>query len=247
MIGIRGRPRPEPQKIVRLSLRSKSEALEAGRSDISSFIQTRLRLAPAPTLPEIRLYAAHPGSGLRRLEDDEGGGDAPPPYWAYLWAGGAALARHILDSPGIVQGRRVLDLGAGSGVVGIAAAKAGASSVVAVDVDPNAVAAIGLNAAANGVVVAAQCADLLGDAPGAFDIVAVGDLFYEPSLASRVTRFLEFCLASGVKIYVGDPGRVDLPRARLRPLASYPSRDFGETEGGSDRQSGVYAFESDTD
>ena len=128
-------------------------------------------IAPVPSLPEIRLYTAHPGSGLRRLADpqqssdadddtvepdddtDDHGPEPQPPYWAYAWAGGAVLARYILDHPQSVAGRRVLDLGAGSGLVGIAAAKAGASAVIAAEIDRNGVAAIGLNAAANGVAI----------------------------------------------------------------------------------------------
>ncbi|RWQ72876.1 MAG: methyltransferase, partial [Mesorhizobium sp.] len=127
--------------------------------DPVAFIRANMRLLPVPSLPEIRLYTAHPGSGLRRLADPEGQGFEPegpeeeakagdnepqPPYWAYAWAGGAVLARYIIDQPQTVVGRRVLDLGAGSGLVGIAAAKAGASDVIAAEIDRNGVAALGL-------------------------------------------------------------------------------------------------------
>src|SRR5207244_1431770 len=103
--------------------------------DPLSFIRDRLRLAPVPLLPEIRLYSAHPGSGLRRLAPAKGEGAEPPPYWAYHWAGGLALARYLLDRPLTAKGRRVLDLGAGSGIVGIAAAMSGASEVIAAEID----------------------------------------------------------------------------------------------------------------
>src|SRR6185312_15878473 len=106
------------------------------------FIRMNMRIAPVPMIPEIRLYTAHSASGLRRLVDSDDSADPSPPYWAYPWAGGAVLARHFLDNPQTVAGRRVLDLGAGSGIVGIAAAKAGASEVIAAEIDRNGVAAI---------------------------------------------------------------------------------------------------------
>ena len=109
-----------------------------GQGDAMRFIRENMRVAPVPLLPEILLYTAHPASGLWRLAGPEAdGADLPPPYWAYQWAGGAVLARHFLDRPETVRGRRVLDLGAGSGVVGIAAAKAGASQVIAAEIDPH--------------------------------------------------------------------------------------------------------------
>jgi predicted nicotinamide N-methyase len=205
------------------------------------FIQDHMRIAPAPGLPEIRLYAAHPASGLWRLVGR--GGDDPPPYWAYHWAGGTALARHILARPETVADLRVLDLGAGSGIVAIAAAKAGARTVLAADIDRNAIAAIGLNAAANDVAVSATSGDLTAGAPPAVDLIAVGDLFYERELAGRVTAFLDLCLAAGVKILVGDPYRAYLPIPRLRLLAEYAVADFGDARDCAAKASGVFAFE----
>lgn len=188
-------------------------------------------------MPKIRLYTAHAGSGLWRLT---GRGDGPPPYWAYRWAGGTVLARYLLDHPEAVRGRRVLDLGAGAGIVGIAAMLCGASAVTAAEIDPNGVAALALNAEANGVRLEAIGADLLdGPVPDA-DLVAVGDLFYEAVLAERVTGFLDRCRAAGIAVLVGDPGRAPLPRRRLRLLAEYRVADFG---GGGDTASGVFAFE----
>jgi predicted nicotinamide N-methyase len=221
--------------------RDAADALRPPRPDPTAFIQRNMRVAPALSLPEIRLYAAHPASGLWRLVASHGEG--PPPYWAYQWAGGAALARHILDRPEIVAGLAVLDLGAGSGIVGIAAAKSGARSVLAADIDRNAIAAIGLNAAANGVDIATICDDLTAGAPPAVDLVLVGDLFYEQELAVRVAAFLDRCLAAGVKVLVGDPGRAFLPHARLRLLAEYPAPDFGDGKGAAMKASAVFSFE----
>jgi predicted nicotinamide N-methyase len=156
-----------------------------------------MRIAPVPTLPEIRIYTAHPASGLWRLAElDEDGSGPSPPYWAYHWAGGAALARHILDRPETVTGGRVLDLGAGSGIVGIAAAKAGAREVIAAEIDRYALAALGLNSELNGVEITAIGDDLTAGPPPPVNLVAVGDLFYERDLADRVTAFLDRCLAA---------------------------------------------------
>lgn len=164
------------------------------------------------------------------------------PYWAYHWGGGLALARYVLDRPAAVAGLRVLDLGAGSGIVGIAAKKAGAKQVVASDVDPYAVAAIGLNAEANGVTVETVLGDLTADAPPEVDVVLVGDLFYEEELARRVTTFLDRCLASGMDVLVGDPWREFLPRHRLELMAEYPGVDFGSGAQPSTTSNAVFDF-----
>jgi predicted nicotinamide N-methyase len=196
--------------------------------DPARFVRDNLRLASVPSLPEIRLYTAHPESGLRRLSQADGP-EAPPPYWAYPWAGGLTLARHVLNHPEIVAGRRVLDLGTGSGLVAIAAAKAGAGAVSAADIDRNAIAAAGLNAAANGVAITLVHGDLTAGPPPPADLVLAGDLYYDPSLAVRVTAFLDRCIAAGVEVLIGDPWRAHLPRARLRAIAEYRVPDFGET------------------
>lgn len=203
-----------------------------------------MRIAPAPSVPEIRLYAAHPASGLWRLVGSGRKASDPPPYWAYHWVGGAALARHILDRPETVAGLRVLDLGAGSGIVAIAAAKSGAEDVVAADIDPNAIAAIALNAAANGVAIKTIEGDPTLAEPPEVDLVAVGDLFYDEELAVRVTAFLDKCLAAGAGILIGDPGRAYLPRSRLRLVAEYPVQDFGDGKDCATKPGGVFAFVS---
>ncbi len=207
----------------------------------TKFIRENLRLLPVRSIPEIHLYSPHAGSGLGRLAD-RNRCDAPPPYWAYRWAGGLALARHILDHPASVAGRRVLDLGTGSGLVAIASALAGASAVLAADIDPDAICAAGLNAQANGVALAAIGGDLLGGPPPSVDIVTVGDLFYDGPTATRTAAFLDRCLAAGIDVLVGDPYRIHLPLARLRPIAHYAVPDFGQAEARAATRGGVFAY-----
>ncbi|TJV94195.1 MAG: methyltransferase [Mesorhizobium sp.] len=217
-----------------------------------------MRIAPVPELPEIRLYAAHPASGLWRLTHQDGQAAEPeeegteadeyepepqPPYWAYAWAGGAVLARYILDRPETVAGLRVLDLGAGSGLVGIVAAKAGASQVIASEIDRNGVAALALNAAANGVAVTVVGEDITAGPPLPVDVVVAGDLFYRQDLADRVIPFLDRCLAADINVLIGDPGRAYLPRSRLRLLAEYQVPDVGESKDAATKLSGVFSFE----
>lgn len=191
-------------------------------SDISAaFVRLHARLAPAPFVPEVLLHQADEPIGLWELTEGEFRSEQPPPFWAFAWAGGQALARHVLDHPDLVAGRRVLDLAAGSGLVAIAAAKAGASVVRAVEIDPRAVAAIALNAQDNEVDVTADLADILdGDAGGA-DVVLAGDVFYSKAMTARMTRFLLRSARSGARVLVGDPGRAFLPRDRFRPVATY--------------------------
>jgi predicted nicotinamide N-methyase len=209
------------------------------RLDVEAFILENMPLVPVPSIPGISLHTARPSSGLWRLLG-QGGGGAHSPYWAYPWAGGAALACHFLDRPEIVRGRSVLDLGAGSGLVAIAAVQAGAASVTAADIDPFAAVAARLNAQANGVEVSVVQDDLTKGLPPAVDVIAVGDLFYDGQLALRVTAFLDRCLVAGIDILVGDPGRAFLPYQRLRQIAEYAVADFGET--GATKPAGVFSF-----
>ena len=214
------------------------------RPDPVAFIRANMLIAPVPSLPEILLYTAHPATGLRRLVDfDDEEAEPQPPYWAYPWAGGAVLARYILDRPAVVAGRRVLDLGAGSGLVGIAAAKAGAVQVIAAEIDRNGAAAIDLNALPNGVEIAIVDQDITTGPPPAVDLVLAGDVFYSPEVALRVIPFLDRCLAAGIDVLVGDPRRNDLPLSRLRLLAEYQVPDFGDAKGAANRPSGVFSFE----
>jgi predicted nicotinamide N-methyase len=173
--------------------------------------------APVPFVPEIRLLTAAEPFGLWDHTQRE-----DPPFWAFPWAGGQALARYVLDHPGTVHGRRVLDVASGSGLVAIAAAKAGASSVVAGDVDPNAVAAIGINARANDTAaVTARVFDVAADDASPAQVVLVADVFYQRELAGLALRFLRRATREGADVLVADPGRAFLPVADLIPLASY--------------------------
>jgi predicted nicotinamide N-methyase len=208
--------------------------------DLRQFIRVNLPIGSASSLPEVLLHRAQPSSGLSRLAEADGALGSP--YWAYPWAGGLALARHILDHRELVARRRVLDLGAGSGIVAIAAAKAGASEVVAAEIDPYAVVALELNVAANGVALSIVSNDITDGPPPAVDLVVVGDLFYDADLAKRVGVFLDRCLASGVEVLIGDPWRACLPLSRLRLLAEYLVSDFGDSRDAATRASGVFSL-----
>ncbi|HEY0697129.1 MAG TPA: 50S ribosomal protein L11 methyltransferase [Micromonospora sp.] len=191
-------------------------------SEISEvFVRLHARLAPVAGVPEIRLHQADEPIGLWELTEGEFRSEQPPPFWAFAWAGGQGLARHLLDHPEAVAGRRVLDLASGSGLVAIAAARAGAAAVRAVDIDPLAVAAVGLNAEANGVAVTAELADVLDSDPADAEVVLAGDVFYSQAMTDRVLRFLRRAARSGVQVLVGDPGRAFLPRTVFRRVGAY--------------------------
>lgn len=171
---------------------------------------------PVPFVAEITLLtAADPFVLWDRTELDA------PPFWAFPWAGGQALARYLLDNPAAVAGKRVLDVASGSGLVAIAAAKAGAAGVVAGDIDPNAVAAMEINAAANGAMVVARTFDLEHDDPSGADVILAADVFYQRELAGLALRFLRGAARSGAAVLVADPGRAFLPAGTLTSLASY--------------------------
>ncbi len=205
-------------------------------------ILTSTELRPVALVPEIRLYQASEPIGVwRRTELATGRTDLDPPFWAFAWAGGQALARYLLDHPETVQGRHVIDVASGSGLVAIAAARAGAAAVTAYDIDPLAAAAIAVNAAANDVTVLAVCADVLDtDAPGA-DVLLVADAFYEKVLADRVTRFLERARARGADVLAGDFGRAYLPRDRLRALAVYEVPGLSAVEDNDVKRTTIWA------
>jgi predicted nicotinamide N-methyase len=178
-----------------------------------------------PHVPEIVLHLADESVPLwAKTEDELAATGLPPPYWAFAWAGGQALARYLLDHPEVVRGCRVLDLAAGSGLVAIAAAKAGAVPVVAADIDRFAEAAIALNADANRVYLETLLQDLLEQRPPVgqrYDVILAGDLFYERSTAERALAFLECHAALGTRVLIGDPGRAYLPKQRLVKHAEY--------------------------
>jgi predicted nicotinamide N-methyase len=176
-------------------------------------------LHPVPLAPEISLHLADAQVGLFDLTDGEFRSDEPPPFWAFVWAGGQALARYVLDHPEEVAGRSVLDVAAGSGVAAIAAARAGAASVTAIDLDRNAAEAIRRNAAANDVTVTAAAMDV-ADSPQT-DVLLAGDVFYSPSVAERMTAVLRDRSRRGARILVGDPGRGYFPQRLMHQVAEY--------------------------
>lgn len=190
-------------------------------ADPRAFIRAETRLLPVPHAPEIRLHVADEATELwQKTEEELGEIGLPPPFWAFAWAGGQALARYVLDHPELVAGRRVLDVASGSGLVAIAAAMAGASSVEAADIDAFAVAAVALNAEANGLAVVPRLGDLVGTDEG-WDAVLAGDIFYDRDIAARMTEWLLALQGRGATVLVGDPGRSYLPKDRLEELACY--------------------------
>ena len=211
-------------------------------------LRTGTTLRPVPLVPAIRLYQADDPVGLwERIELTSGQADQDPPFWAFAWAGGQALARYLLDHPETVRGRHVIDIASGSGLVAIAAARAGAATVTAYDIDPLAVAAIEVNADANTVTVQAVCADILADnAPedtwNSAAVVLVADAFYQRELAAKVTRFVEQARARGAAVLVGDFGRAYLPRDRLTPLATYDVSGLNVLEDSDVKSTTIWAL-----
>jgi len=186
----------------------------------TDFVRANTRLAPVPFLPELVLYQADEPIELWERTEAEGG-EQPPPFWAFAWAGGQALARHVLDQPDLVSGRAVLDLATGSGLVAVAAARAGARVVTANDIDPLALAAAAANAEANGVAVRAVEGDLLETGYAEADVILAGDVFYSREMAGRVLPFLRRAAGGGALVLVGDPGRAYLPADAMIRRATY--------------------------
>ena len=202
--------------------------------DPEAFIRAETLPRPVPLVPEIRLYVADEAVPIwQRTEEQLGEIGLPPPFWAFAWAGGQALARHVLDNPDIVRGKRVLDFAAGSGLVGLAARRAGALVVEAADIDPFARAAIALNAELNGLDAITPCRhNVLGRDEG-WEVVLAGDIAYERDLAAEVFAWLEALAARGAAVWIGDPGRSYLPRERLTWIAEYGvpvSRELEDSE-----------------
>jgi predicted nicotinamide N-methyase len=188
----------------------------------TAFVLAHTSLTEVPLVPEVRLQLADEAIELwQYTEKFSGGVRLPPPFWAFAWAGGQALARYVLDNPGLVRGRRVLDVAAGSGLVAIAAVKAGAAQVTAVEIDPLAVTAMGVNAAANGVAVDVLLADVLPGDGGDAEVVLAGDVFYSREMTGQVLDFLRRVVGRGAECLVGDPGRAYLPREHLDLVAVY--------------------------
>ncbi len=209
--------------------------------NLADFIRSNTGAMTPPLVPEIMLHLAHEAVPVwQKTEEELGEIGLPPPFWAFAWAGGQALARHVLDHGKLVRGRSVIDLASGSGLVAIAAIKAGAASVLAADIDGFAVSAIGLNAALNGVTFDVTRDDLLAAPPPACDVVLVGDLFYEKSLAARALVWLQQAEAAGSLVLIGDPGRSYLPKDELVKLAEYNVPVTRELEDSEIKRSAVW-------
>jgi predicted nicotinamide N-methyase len=202
----------------------------------------RTRLQRPPTVPELELHLADDmDAAWASLQAELDDGDLPPPFWAFAWLGGQAVARYVLDAPEVVRGRRVLDLATGSGLCALAALRAGAAHVTAVDVDPFAVDAAALNAQQNGLQLDVRCTDLLAAPPPEVDVVLAGDVFYDEQMSARVQPWLLAARAAGAEVVVGDPGRHYLPRALMEERAAYDVPTTRDLEGVEVSRVVVYA------
>ena len=205
-----------------------------------AFIRTNTEIAAPSILPELKLHLATAITPIwQATEATLEEANVPPPFWAFAWAGGQALARHVLDRPETVRGRRVLDFGAGSGLLAIAAAKAGAARVRAAEIDPIACAAITLNAALNGVAFEILEEDVIGRDLG-LDLVLVGDMCYERALAERLVVWLRAEAGRGVTVLLGDPGRTYRPTQGLVEVARYRVPTSLELEDRTEREGIVW-------
>ncbi len=208
-----------------------------------AFVRERTAPAPVPLAPEVVVYQATELTPLWRATARELHAWDDSPYWAFPWAGGQALARHGLDHPELVRGRRVLDFATGSGLVAIAAAKAGAAAVAAVDVDPFCAAVVRLNADLNGVAVAFHAGDPLGAPPPAdADVVLAGDVFYERALAARAAAWFRALAASGVRVLAGDADRAYAPASGFLVVAAHDVPTTVESEDAPVRRARVLEF-----
>jgi predicted nicotinamide N-methyase len=206
-------------------------------SNPEDFVRDNTVAMAPPLVPEITLHLATEVLPLwHKTEEELEAMGLPPPYWAFAWAGGQALARYILDHPEAVAGKRVLDLGSGSGLVGIAAMKAGAARVTAADIDRFAAAAIARNAQLNGVTLKIATCNLIGGT-ASWDVILVGDLFYERPLAMSLLAWL---MPLKAEVLMGDPGRTYFPRQGVEPLATYNVQTTRDLEDQEIRRTGVY-------
>ena len=209
--------------------------------DPGLFIRRNAAITAPPLVPEIRLHLATQITPIwQASEETLARADVPPPFWAFAWVGGQALARYLLDHPDTVAGRAVLDFGSGSGLVAIAAAKADARSVLAAEIDHFAAAAIDINAVLNEVAVAVTTADVIGAVDPGWQIVTAGDVCYERDMADRVILWLRTLAADGCLVLLGDPGRSYLPTAGLRERARYLVPANRELEGSDSRETVVW-------
>jgi predicted nicotinamide N-methyase len=199
------------------------------------FVRSATLPRPVPLVPEITVRTASDPYELWETTGHE-----PPPFWAFPWAGGQGLARYLLDQPRVVKEKRVTDIASGSGLVAIAAALAGASEVTATDIDPRALAAITLNAEANGVAVRARPLDLTSAPPPAADVVLAGDIFYERAVAPRALEFARAARAAGADVLIADPGRAFVPAGELRAIGQYDVPVIKALEDTDERRVTIY-------
>jgi predicted nicotinamide N-methyase len=206
-----------------------------------AFIRANTALHEPPLVPELKLYLATEIVPIWQMTEEElEQSGLPPPFWAFAWAGGQALARYILDNPDIVNGCSVLDFGAGSGIVGLAADKANASSVLCADIDGFACEAMKLNSEINGASVQVTSEDLIGVTDRGWDVVLVGDMCYEGALSERIGIWIHKLVDAGVTVLIGDPGRTYLPKTGLERLVSYAVKTTRELEDTDVRKTSVW-------
>ena len=215
--------------------------MNAAAADPAGFVRRNTALHEPPLVPEVKLHLASEIVPIWQMTEEElEKSGLPPPFWAFAWAGGQALSRYILDNPDIVIGKDVLDFGAGSGLIGVSAAKAGAKSVLSADIDNFAVEAIMLNAEANGVEIDATAEDLVGVENRGWQVILVGDMCYERPLAERIEVWLRRLASEGAVVLIGDPGRTYLPKTGLRKLVSYAVMTTRELEDTDVRNTSVW-------
>jgi len=209
--------------------------------DPVAFIRANTLLHEPPLIPEIKLHLASEIVPIWQMTEEElERSGLPPPFWAFAWAGGQALSRYILDHPEVVRGKRVLDFGSGSGLIAIAAMKAGASSVLAADIDPFAIASIKLNAEVNQISVVVTGDNLVGALNGGWDVILIGDMCYEHPLAENIEIWVRSLVAGGAAAFIGDPGRTYLPKTGLEKLISYAVKTTRELEDTDVRNTSVW-------
>jgi predicted nicotinamide N-methyase len=221
----------------------KAPAIDQTLTGRRAFILENTRVQAPPHTPELVLHLADEVTPIWRLTEEalaEIG--LPPPFWAFAWAGGQALARYVLDHPEVVAGKRVIDFASGSGLVAIAAMKAGAAAVLAADIDVFCEAAIGVNAAANGVEVAFTEVNLLDAPPPTADVLLAGDICYERPMAEAVMAWLAQGRAAGATVLVGDPGRTYFPKEGLVKLAEYQVPTTRELEDMAVKRTSVWTL-----
>ena len=211
--------------------------------DREAFIRSHTRLLPVPHAPEIALHVAEEATELwQKTEDELAVIGLPPPFWAFAWAGGQALARYVLDHSDEVAGKRVLDFASGSGIVGIAAMRAGAGHTLATDIDPFCGAALAVNAELNDVRIDFTDQNLLDAPPPDVDVILAGDICYEKPLADQVMNWLAAAHVRGTRVLIGDPGRSYFPRVGLEKLAEYEVPTTRELEDREVKKTAVWTL-----